>query len=170
VSFKAYNFRCSACRHEFDDLSRYSDALGTVEPVPCPQCASDAHHFWKMGTKLAMRGDTFSDADALTAAAFLGIDVEKHGLPSRSKVERLAKERGLVRTTAREFDEKVLEEAHREDAPPVERELSKDEVDSYRAVIAEQTHRIQVAKDNGALPREASISDLPAEVRKQAGV
>lgn len=165
MSLKCYDFRCTRCAHEFEGLSRYSDAIRTVEQVPCVKCGSPSSHFWKRGTRIAVRGD-FSEADAAMASATFGTKVT-----SRAQAQRLARKFGLAETDEKTFDRHVIEAAHTEDPfPTEERELPREEAEREVALIQEQRKRIQIARDHGVLPTDRSLNDVPAEVRAVAGV
>jgi hypothetical protein len=171
VSLKSYDFRCTKCRHEFEDLSSFDETRGGVQPVPCELCAGESIHFWKLGTRMTVRGDSeISRDEQLQCFAQTGERVT-----SRSELNKALKKHGFdMKVDAATFNAELERIAAIDEAPvpqtveELHKGMTQEQIEKRRAEIMPDIKRARELAAAGQLPPRTIPADAPDEVKAAA--
>ena len=93
-----YDFLCEKCADSFEAVSFYEERIAGVRSQRCPDCGQYGEVVWLKAP--GMQGEENVSKQEIDAARMqLGVKVE-----TRSQLNRVLKERGLVAVTKDEFD------------------------------------------------------------------
>lgn len=105
----SYDFRCRRCDVWFGGLSYYSEALGKVQPVRCPECKHPAEQAVKPGTRIAVRGGEWNAVPGEIRKkwqSYWGLTDAQMQHVTRDDINREMKRRGLEFVDA-SYDDRV---------------------------------------------------------------